>query len=214
MAGPQTLFVQTCCPGHWVHAAVQFAPVVFVSGAQVVPHRWKPALQAGTQDVPLQLTVPFAGAVQVAHDGPHAALVSLETHVGTVAVPRRQNPGVLQTTRQLNVPGLATLSQAAIPLAAGAGHAVQDAPHELTLVFVTHVPVPAPQRWNPALQAVPHAFAVHVASALGSTGVAQVAHPAAVPQAMVLSSGKHPLVAGHMCVPAPQVTPHAPFTHP
>jgi hypothetical protein len=29
----------------------------------------------------------------------------------------------------------------------------------------------------------------------------------------MLSSGKHPLVAGHVCVPAPQTTPQAPFTH-
>src|SRR5947208_13397831 len=65
VAGAQTLFVHTCAPGHWVHAAVQLAPVVFVSGAQVavgpVPHRWKPALHAGTQAVPLQVTVPFPG---------------------------------------------------------------------------------------------------------------------------------------------------------
>ena len=143
MAGPQTLFVQTCCPGHWVHAAVQLAPVVFVSGAQVVPHRWNPALHAGTQAVPLQVTVPFAGAVQVVHEGPQAATVSFATHVGAAAVPRRQKPGVLQTTRQPNVP--VELSQAAMPFAGGAGQAVQDVPHELTLVFAEHAPVPAGQ---------------------------------------------------------------------
>ncbi len=141
----QTLFVHTCAPGHWVHAAVQLAPVVFVSGAQVFPHRWKPALQAETQAVPLQVTVPFAGAVQVVHEAPQAATVSLATHVGATAVPRRQKPGVLQTTRQLNVPGLAMLSQAAMPFAGGDGQAVHDVPHELTLVFATHGPVPAGQ---------------------------------------------------------------------
>jgi hypothetical protein len=141
----QTLFVHTWAPGHCTHAAVQFAPVVFVSGAHVLPHRWKPALQAGTQAVPLQVTVPFAGAVQVAHEGPQAATVSLATHVGEAAVPRRQKPGVLQTTRQLKVPGLAMLSQAAMPLAGGAGQAVHDVPHELTLVFAVHAPVTAGQ---------------------------------------------------------------------
>jgi hypothetical protein len=145
----QTLFVHTCAPGHCVQAAVQLAPVVFVSGAQVavapLPHRWKPALQARTQAVPLQLTVPFVGAVQVAHEAPQAATVSLATHVGAAVVPRRQKPGVLQTTRQLNVPGLAMLSQAAMPFAGGAGQAVHDVPHELTLVFAVHAPVPAGQ---------------------------------------------------------------------
>ena len=63
---------------------------------------------------------------------------------------------MLQTTRQLRLPGLATLSHAAMPLAGGAGHAVHDVPHELTAVLAIQVPVPAGQRWNPALQAVPH----------------------------------------------------------
>ena len=143
------MFVHTCVPGHCVHAAVHLAPVVFVSGAHVavapLPHRWKPVLQAGTQAVPLQVTVPFAGAVQVAHDAPHAATVLLATQVGLAVLPRRQNPGVLQTTRQLKVPGLAMLSHAAIPLAGGAGQAVHDVPHELTLVFPTHAPVMAGQ---------------------------------------------------------------------
>ena len=64
------------------------------------------------------------------------------------------------------------------------------------------------------MQDVPHALFAHTAWALGSAGVAQVAHDAAVPHAIVLSSGKQPLVAGHMCVPAPQTTPQAPLTHP
>jgi len=34
-----------------------------------------------------------------------------------------------------------------------------------------------------------------------------------VPHASVLSSGKHPLVPGQVCVPAPQSAPHAPLTH-
>ena len=132
------------------------APVVLVSATQLVPHMWKPVLQAGTQAVPLQVTVPFAGGVQVAHDGPQAATVSLDTQVGAAAVPRWQKPGVLQTTRQLRVPGLATLSHAAMPFAGGAGHAVHDVPHELRLVLATQVPVVAGQRWKPALQATPH----------------------------------------------------------
>lgn len=98
-----------------------------------------------------------------------------------------------------------------MPLEVGAGQAVHDVvPHELTLVLATHTPA---QRWNPALQAVPHVLDVHVASAFGSEGVGHVMQPAAVPHCKVLSSGKHPLVAGHMCVPAPQTTPHVAFVH-
>jgi len=103
-------------------------------------------LQAGTQFVPSQVTVPFVGCVQVAQVAPQASTVSLATQVGAVAVPRRQKPGVLQTTRQLSVPGVATLSHAATPLAGGAGHAVHEvAPQELTLVLATQAPVPAGQ---------------------------------------------------------------------
>ncbi len=139
-----------------MHATVHWAPVVLLSGAQVVPHRWKPALQAGTQAVPLQVTVPFAGGVQVVHVAPQAAMVSLATQVGNAVVPRRQKPGVLQTTRQLSVPGVVTLSHAAMPFAGGTGHAVHDVPHEARLVLDAQAPVTAGQRWNPDLQAVPH----------------------------------------------------------
>ena len=59
---------------------------------------------------------------------------------------------------------------------------------------------------------MPHALAVHTGSAFGSDGAGHVTHDADVPHAIVLSFGKHPLVPGHMCVPAPQTTPHAPFT--
>ena len=104
------------------------------------------------------------------------------------------------------------LSHVAMPFAGGAGHAPHEAPHEFTLVLATHAPVPAGQRWNPSLHAVLHALATHTACAFGSDGAAQVAHPAPVPHIVVLSSGKHPLTAGHMCVPAPQTAPHAPLT--
>jgi hypothetical protein len=151
----QTLFTQVEPVAHGVHAEVQ--RVLLESDAHVLSeHMWKPVLQAETHDVPLQLTVPFAGAVHVVHDGPQAAVVSFDTQVGAAAVPRRQKPGVLQTTRQLSAPGVATLSHAAIPLAGGAGHAVHDVPHELMLVFAMHAPVPAGQWWYPDLQAVPH----------------------------------------------------------
>ena len=188
--------------GHCVHAAVHWAPVVLLSAAQVavapVPHRWKPVLHAGTQAVPLQVTVPFAGAVHVAHVAPQALTVLLATQVGAAAVPRRQKPGVSQTTRQLSAGGAVTLSHAAMPFAGGAGQAVQEVPHEVRAVLATQAPVPAGQRWNPALQAVPHALAVQTASAFGSEGFAQVAHDAVVPHCRVLSSGKHPLVAGQV----------------
>jgi hypothetical protein len=77
-----------------MHAAVQLAPVVLLSGAQVPvaggPQRWKPALQARTQDVPLQVTVPFAGAVQISQVAPQASGVVLGTQVGAAVVPRLQ----------------------------------------------------------------------------------------------------------------------------
>ena len=59
---------------------------------------------------------------------------------------------------------------------------------------------------------MPHALDVHTASAFGSEGAGHVTHDVAVPHAIVLSSGKHPLAPMHMCVPAPQTTPHVPFT--
>jgi hypothetical protein len=129
-----------------MHAAVQLVPDES-SGAQVVPHRWKPVLHAGTQEVPLQVTVPLAGAVQVVQDAPQAATVLLATQVGAAAVPRRQNPGVSQATRQLNVEPV-ELSQTAMPLAGGSGQAVHDvAPQWATLRSATHVPpAPAGQR--------------------------------------------------------------------
>jgi hypothetical protein len=203
----QTLLTQLEPVAHAMQADVH--RVLLVLDAQVLSgHRWKVALQAGTQFVPSQVTLPFVGAVHVAHDAPHAAVVLFATQVGFATVPRRQKPGVLQTTRQLSVPGVVTLSHAAIPSDGGAGHAAHDAPHELTLVFATQVPVVAGQRWKPALQVVPHVFDVHTAWAFGSEGAAHVTHDVAVPHCVVLSSGKQPLVAGHMCVPVPQTTPH------
>jgi hypothetical protein len=61
---------------------------------------------------------------------------------------------------------------------------------------------------------MPHWLVSQTASALGSDGGAHVWHEAAVPQRVVLSSGKHPLTAGQVCVPAPQTVPHtAPAVH-
>jgi hypothetical protein len=54
---------------------------------------------------------------------------------------------------------------------------------------------------------------VQIASALASAGVGHVAHEAEVPHCRVLSSGKQPLVAGQVCVPAPQTTPQVAFMH-
>ena len=53
----------------------------------------------------------------------------------------------------------------------------------------------------------------HTGSAFGSDDAAHVTHEAAVPHCMVLSSGKQPLVAGQVWVPAPQTTPQAALTH-
>jgi hypothetical protein len=145
----QTFSTQVEPDAHVIHAAVQLAPDELL-GAQIalapVPHRWKLALQAGTQEVPLQVTVPLAGATQVAQEAPHASTVLFATQVGACAVPRWQKPGVLQTTRQLSVPGVAMLSQAAMPLLGGAGHAAQELPHVETLRSGTQVPVPVGQR--------------------------------------------------------------------
>jgi hypothetical protein len=189
------LFVQTLPVPHGVHADVQCALSLSAAHVPDAVHRWKPVLQAGTQVVPLQVTVPLVGATQVEHDAPQASTVVFATQVGAVAVPRWQKPGVLQTTRQLSVVDVA-VSHAAMPFAGGAGHAVHDVvPHELTLVFATHVPL---QLWKPGLQAVPHVLFVHTAWALGSAGVAHVAQPADVPHCSVLSLGKQPLVAGQV----------------
>ncbi len=54
---------------------------------------------------------------------------------------------------------------------------------------------------------------MHVAWAFGSAGFAQTAQDAEVPHCKVSSSGKHPLVCGHVWVPAPQATPHIALTH-
>jgi hypothetical protein len=63
------------------------------------------------------------------------------------------------------------------------------------------------------LQANPQVLLVHTGTALGSDDPGHVTHEAAVPHCIVLSSGKHPLVDGHVCVPAPQFGPHIAFTH-
>jgi hypothetical protein len=57
---------------------------------------------------------------------------------------------VLQTTWQLGVVEV-EVSHVAMPFDGGAGQALHDDPHELTLVLDTHGPVPAGQRWKPAL---------------------------------------------------------------
>jgi hypothetical protein len=177
-------------------------------------HMWKVASQAVTHAVPLQVTLPFVGgAGHVVHDAPQASTVSLATQVGAAAVPRRQKPGALQTTRQLSVPGFAMLSQAAMPLAGGSGQAAHDVPQLEMLVLATQVPPTAGQRWNPALQVMPQVFDMQTAWALGSAGDAQVTQDAAVPHCRMLSSGKQPLVAGQVCVPEPQTTPHIALTH-
>jgi hypothetical protein len=83
--------MHTWFPGHWMHAAVQLAPVAFVLAAQVLfGQRWKLVLQAGTHAVPLQVTVPFVGAVHVRQLAPQASVVVLGTQVGTDVDPRRQ----------------------------------------------------------------------------------------------------------------------------
>ena len=84
--------------------------------------------------------MPFVGAMQVLQAAPQASTVLFATQVGAWGVPRWQKPGVLQTTRQLN-PAEVGLSQTAMPLLAGAGHAAQELPQEATLRSETQVPV-------------------------------------------------------------------------
>jgi hypothetical protein len=62
------------------------------------------------------------------------------------------------------------------------------------------------------LHASPQVLLAHTATAFGSDGAGQVMHDAAVPHCNVLSSGKQPLVAGQVWVPAPQLGPQAAFT--
>ena len=183
--------MQTWFPGHGAHVAPQRAVLVLAAQAAAVVsdgQRWKPASQVRTQDVPSHETAPLVGSMHVWHDGPQAWTVLLATQVGAVAVPRWQNPGVLQTTRQPSAGGSAWLSHTAMPFAGGAGQAVHDVPHELTLELDAQVPVPAGQRWKPALQAVPHVLDVQTAWALGSDGFAHVWHDAVVPHCAGSSS--------------------------
>jgi len=62
------------------------------------------------------------------------------------------------------------------------------------------------------LHAKPQVLPVQTATAFGSEGAAHVMQPPAVPHWSVLSSGKQPLVAGHVCVPAPQFGPQVAVT--
>lgn len=104
------------------------------------------------------------------------------------------------------------VSHTAMPCDVGAGQALHDAPHEAVLVLDTHGPVPAGQRWKPGLHWVPQVFAVQTAWAFVSEGAGQVMHDAEVPHCTMLSLGKQPLAAGHMCVPAPHIAPHIALT--
>jgi hypothetical protein len=103
-------------------------------------------LQARTQ-LPwvLQVTVPFAGAVQTVQLLPHELIdvLPLMTHVAFAPVPQRWYPVVQSMPQASGLP-----SQVAVPFA-GAGQGVQAAvvdcvPHELMLLFCAHI---IPQRW-------------------------------------------------------------------
>jgi hypothetical protein len=145
-------------PVHATHGVAELTQN-FVSLAQVaaavgpvIGQRWYPVLQARTHAPVVQATVPVTvapskgGGVQVAQDVPQAVTVVLVTQVGVARVPRRQKPGASHWTRQVKVPGFATLSHAAIPSAAGAGQALHDVPQLARAVFDTHRPVPVGQR--------------------------------------------------------------------
>jgi hypothetical protein len=102
--------------------------------------------QARTQ-VPavLQVTVPFAGAVQTVQLLPHEviAVLPLITHAAVAPVPHRWYPVVQSTPHASGFP-----SHVAVPLA-GAGQGVQAAvvavvPQDITLLFCAQM---LPQRW-------------------------------------------------------------------
>lgn len=94
-------------------------------------------LQARTQVPPaLQVTVPFAGAVQTVQLLPHElmSVLPLITQAEFAPVPQRWYPVVQSTPHASGVP-----SHVAVPLA-GAGQGVQAAvvavvPHDITLLF-------------------------------------------------------------------------------
>ena len=90
---------------------------------------------------------------------------------------------------------------------AGAGHAVHRVPQLDVALSLTHSPVPAGQRWKFGLHAKPHTLVVQTGSAFGSDDPAHGAHAAAVPHAVMLSSGKQPVIRGQVWVPGPQTGP-------
>jgi hypothetical protein len=116
---------------------VMFAPV---------PQEWNPASQVRTHwPEPLQVTPPFAGAVQTVQLLPHEVMevLLLITHVAFAPVPQRWYPVVQLMPQASGVP-----SQVGLPLA-GAGHGVHAAvvacvPQDITLVLSAQV---LPQRW-------------------------------------------------------------------
>lgn len=201
---------------HGVQVAVHLASSLL--DAQVLSgHRWKVASQARAHasGLPVQVSEPLGSAAgHVAHDAPQAATVLLGTQVGAAGVPRLQKPGRShKTSHTCVVAGRGGAMQAAMPSAAGVGtgHAVHDAPQVAVALLLTHGPVSAGQRWKLGRQAKPHTLLVHTASAFGSDEAAQGVHAAAVPHCVMLSLGKHPVIRGQVCVPAPHTIPQTAF---
>ena len=111
---------------HFVQALPQASTFVLFA-TQELPTLQNPELQVNPQAPPLQVAVPFAGALQLAQDAPQVFVLVFATHV----FPTLQKP-VLQFIPQL--PPL----QVAVPFA-GAVQLAQDVPQVLVLVFETQV---------------------------------------------------------------------------
>jgi hypothetical protein len=131
---------QRCAPAvHWHDPPTQCLPLVhavpqllqlassLVGFTHKLPQRRSPLGQAGTHEVPLQLTVPPVGAAQTAQLAPHA-LSSFATHapphrcvppVHTHALPTQRLPPVHALPQPLQLASLLVRSTQVLPQSAG-----------------------------------------------------------------------------------------------
>jgi hypothetical protein len=160
---PAALQVAVAPPGQGVHDTLSTVPQV--ATAELATHaplqRWKPALHWKPQTpAALQVRTALACAGHGVQLVPHESGLLLDRHKLGFVAGQAWNP-VLQLTPQVGVAPVVAAVQVGLPLA-GSVHAMQDVPHELTLVLLSATQV-VPQRWNPVLQAGTHApAALHV----------------------------------------------------
>jgi hypothetical protein len=120
----------------------------------------RPALQVKSHRPLVQVAVPPEGVAQGVQLAPQEAGEVSLLHDACWPCPQLWNPGA-QTKRQL------PLWQVAVALAGGAGHGVQELPHDSTLLLLLQV---SPQRWWPSLQRKSHLPPSQVALALAAAG--------------------------------------------